>query len=461
MPQAEQFVLNPLAALLELGRRARHAGSARELEFMAVNDSHALAPYRQAALWLAASGIRSLSGVVQVEANAPYALWLGKVCQVLSAENRPATALTAAELPPALAAEWQYWLPAYGLWLPLPAAPAAAQPNELAGGGLLFARDVPWSEQDIALLSEWCEVWHFAWQGLFKPPLWSWSIWRARLANSVKPVAGRRWWQQKSLRWVVLALLVFCFPVRLTVLAPGELVPAQPVVIRASIEGVIDSFHVQPNQVVKKDQPLFGFDEALIQSRLDVARQALATAETEYRQATQQALVDAKYKAQLSVLTGKIEEKRAEASYLADQLQRARVLAPQDGIVLFDDPSEWTGKPVAIGERIMRIATPGDVEVEAWLPVADAIPLPENAAVNLYLNASPLSPVAASLRYLAHDAVSRPDGSYAYRLRAKLAGATEHRVGLKGTARVNGGWVTLGYWMLRRPLAWVRSTVGW
>ena len=38
MPQAEQFVLNPLAALLELGRRARHAGSARELEFMAVND---------------------------------------------------------------------------------------------------------------------------------------------------------------------------------------------------------------------------------------------------------------------------------------------------------------------------------------------------------------------------------------------------------------------------------------
>ena len=44
MPQAEAFARNPLATLLELGRRARHAGSAHELEFMAVNDSHALAP---------------------------------------------------------------------------------------------------------------------------------------------------------------------------------------------------------------------------------------------------------------------------------------------------------------------------------------------------------------------------------------------------------------------------------
>jgi phosphotransferase system IIA component len=217
-------------------------------------------------------------------------------------------------------------------------------------------------------------------------------------------------------------------------------VPARPAVIRAPLEGVIDTFHVQPNQAVKKDQPLFGFDEALIQSRLEVSRQAQATAEAEYRQAAQQALTDARSKAQLALLTGKIEEKKAEAAFLADQLQRARVLAPQDGIALFDDPAEWIGKPVAVGERIMRIASPGDVEVEAWVPLADAIPLAEQAGVSLYLNASPLSPVEASLRYLAHDAVERPDGNYAYRLRATLTEPTGHRVGLKGTARLQGRW---------------------
>ncbi|MGZ7234485.1 hypothetical protein ACXWOU_09525, partial [Streptococcus pyogenes] len=86
-----------------------------------------------------------------------------------------------------------------------------------------------------------------------------------------------------------------------------------------------------------------------------------ATAEAEYRQTAQQALTDPRAKAQLAVLTGRIEEKRTEVVYGSEQLARARVLAPRDGIALFDDPSEWIGRPVAIGERIMRIAAPGDV----------------------------------------------------------------------------------------------------
>jgi multidrug efflux pump subunit AcrA (membrane-fusion protein) len=213
--------------------------------------------------------------------------------------------------------------------------------------------------------------------------------------------------------------------------------------------------------MVKAGDPLFGFDEAILASRLDVATQALATAEAEYRQSAQQALYDAKPKAQLAVLAGKIEERRADLDYLRGELERARVVAPQDGIAIFDDPSEWIGKPVSTGERIMRIAAPGDVEIEAWMPVGDAIPLPADAPVKLYLNASPLFAVSAQVRYAAHDAVQRPDGSYAYRIRASLDNATDQRVGLKGTARISGRRVPLIYWMVRRPLAVIRQTVGW
>ena len=42
-----------LAVLLDISRRAREAGDHAVLRFMAVNDSHALAHYRQAAMWLA------------------------------------------------------------------------------------------------------------------------------------------------------------------------------------------------------------------------------------------------------------------------------------------------------------------------------------------------------------------------------------------------------------------------
>jgi multidrug resistance efflux pump len=208
---------------------------------------------------------------------------------------------------------------------------------------------------------------------------------------------------------------------------------------------------------VQAQQPLFGFDEALIQSRLDVARQSLSTAQAEYRQTSQQALSDPRARGQLSILTGKIEEKRAEAQYLSAQLMRSRVLAPRAGVVLMDDPSEWIGRPVSTGERILRIATEGDVEVEAWLPLADAIDLKVGDEVDLFLQADPLTPIRAKLRYVAHEAVDRPEGHQAFRVRATLLQASTQRVGLKGTAKLYGPSVPLGYWMLRRPLATLRT----
>jgi hypothetical protein len=130
-------------------------------------------------------------------------------------------------------------------------------------------------------------------------------------------------------------------------------------------------------------------------------------------------------------------------------------------VVLFDDPSEWIGKPVVAGEKIMVVTTEGDAEIEAWLPVGDAITLPTDTSVTLYLNASPLSPVGGQLRYVGHEAIQRPDGSYAYRLRAKLVpGEHAPRVGLRGTAKVSGQYVPLVYWVLRKPLGSIRQLLG-
>ena len=114
-------------------------------------------------------------------------------------------------------------------------------------------------------------------------------------------------------------------------------------------------------------------------------------------------------------------------------------------MVLFDSPSEWIGKPVQTGERVMRVADPDAVEIEAWVPVGDAIPLAEGAPLRLYLAADPLTAVQGRVRYMAYDAVARPDGSYAYRLRASLDQAQGPRIGLKGTAKLQGERVPLAY----------------
>jgi hypothetical protein len=449
--------IDALPQLWELAHLARQAQSDRELGFLLVNQSLCLAGYRQAVLWLGDEGVFTLSGVVQIEANAPYVLWVDQVARHLRADHATsARTITAQDLPEHLAQEWADWWPAHALWIPnsLTADDTSSQ------GASLWLRDEAWLPQDVQHLVQWSEVWWHAFRARHERRVRSWRGLKSTWQRWLRATPDRPWYRQTRYQLTLLLLVVLLCPLRLSVLAPGELVPAHPVVMRSPLDGVIDTFHVQPNQMVKPGQALFSFDQALIRSRMEVAQQTLSTAQADYRQTYQQALVDAKSKAQLALLAGKVEEKRAELVFATEQQQRATVQAPKGGMVLMDDPSEWIGKPVVVGERILRLAEPGDVEVEAWIPLNDAIAFQEGAEVNLYLNASPMSPVSARIRYLAHDAVQRPDGQFAYRVRAVLTEPTSHRVGLKGTARIQGHWAPLIYAVLRRPLAAVRTYVG-
>ena len=478
-----QDLARSLAATLDLSRRARNAATQAELDFLLVNDTTQVVPFRQSVLWLSSGGVEALSGLVQPEANAPYTQWVNQVAQALlkacgEVAGPQARVFTAANLPEAIGRDWAEWWPAFGLWLPMPSAPtgspgAPATPVTAPPQALILLRDEVFTDTDQALVREWLDAWWHAALALHRrgKPGWAQRFRRSEVrarqrfspflrGNGTQAKAGRPWWLRAPFWLLAAALGAGAMPVPLSVLAPGELVPKNPLILRAPMDGVVDVFHVKPNQLVKKGEPLYGFDEAVIQSKLEVANQSMATSATEYRQTLQQALSDPRVRPQLAVLAGRIQEKKAEVSYLREQLTRSRVLAPQDGVALFDDPSDWIGKPVAVGERIMRIAATADVEVEAWLPMGDAIALADGAPVELFLNADPLKPVTAQVRFMAHEAQQRPDGTWAYRVRATLIAPTEHRVGLKGTARLEGETVPAIYWVLRRPLATLRTHLG-
>jgi hypothetical protein len=132
---------SPLLTLLDLIRRARLAQSNEELAFLSVNDTRALTEYRQAVLWLNEGGVRALSGVVQMEANAPYVHWLDRVCAGFSQSKIEITAVSARDLEGPDAQEWAEWLPERGLWLPL-FDHSSGKSKPL--GGLLLAADDGW-----------------------------------------------------------------------------------------------------------------------------------------------------------------------------------------------------------------------------------------------------------------------------------------------------------------------------
>ncbi len=473
----------PLLRLLELGRQARHTATGTELQFLLVNRTFSLFPYLLAVYWVAGEGVVAQSGVSNIDRNAPFVQWLSNVFSRLPLHTG-SIRITPDLLAPDDIAEWGNYLPASAIWLPLARAGTA-------NAGLMLCRQEPWEDHEIALLTEWLDMWAHAWKKLYAPtaqgelrqffrslaPWWPLST-KAETAAALEPsgdpgnhessgpaaglrqAVGRMWTGKKRwLRWMLALVLVV--PVRLTVLAPAELVPAHPAMIRVPIEGVVDEFFVVPNQAVVAGQPLFRLDLTTLTSRLKIAQQEIQVADSEYRQGELQSLTDAKSRTQLTSQEAKTTERKLEVDYLKELLSQAQIKAPRAGVVLFDDPSEWIGKPVIAGEKVMTIATEGDVEIEAWLPVSDAIELPAETSVTLYLNATPLHPVSGQLRYVGHEALQRPDGSYAFRLRAKLpAGELARRVGLRGTAKISGEFVPLVYWVLRKPVGTVRQLVG-
>ena len=438
---------NAIATLLFLSKRARASVSMSEMQFLLVNESQSLLPYRQAAYWESGRGVQTVSGVTTIEKHAPYIQWLEKWFRA-GKERKQAVSSVVSDL--ALLdsndSSWREWLPQHVLTIDL------QRSENYPGGRLLLAREVPFSKHEIAVLGEWCEAWRDQYLRRYKKSLLQ------RLGFGHKSRIKRNF-IRVGLLAVVLAACAY--PVKLSVLAKAELIPLEPSVVRAPMDGVVDQMLVQPNQRVAAGEPLFQFDQVALISRLEVAQRALVTAETEYRQRAQQALFDRESKSYLSILQSQIKERQIEVNYLQELYSRSTVVSPRAGLTIYDDPNEWIGRPVVTGERILLIADETQVQVEAWLSPSDMIDLSEGTEVRLFLTADPTNIVMARLTYLSYQPELRPDGLYAYRMRAQLTEDTAFpRVGLKGTARLEGESVRLIYWVVRRPWASLRGWLG-
>jgi multidrug resistance efflux pump len=218
---------------------------------------------------------------------------------------------------------------------------------------------------------------------------------------------------------------------------------------------------VKPNEHVVEGQVLFALDPRRLRNQLTVALRAEEAAETEFRQARQFAVTDQKVRATLPVLQGKLEQQAAEVAYLKAQLERTSVRATRSGLAVFDDANDWPGKPVVIGERVMLVADPEKIQLEARLPVADAVALDIGSPVRLFLNVDPTSPREAVLTFVSYQPQKDVDGILSYRIKASFAeGESRPRIGLKGTAKLYGDDVSLAAAMLRRPISAARQWLG-
>ena len=439
---------HPALALLDFERRIQSATSNREVAFRAVNDSSQVLRFDQAVLWrvdvFSRPMVVAASGLADVSTDSPYQQWLVRLVQAIVTDPFVSTRVVeAGELPEAIAADGADWCPAHIVHCPL------RDPNGGPLGGLLFFRGQPFSEAEIAA-AEWMA--RSSGYGL-----WAWRSERHRARRWLRT----RWsWKAAAAIAAVAAAAMFV-PVRLSALAPAEISPLRPIPVTSPLDGVVKEIVVKPNQIVKADEVLAILDDTPLRNRLEVAAKALDIARADLQRAQFKSFTDDASRLELQVLGARVQEKTTEVTYLTELLGKSKLLAPQGGVAVFSNQDDWRGRPVQVGERVMLIADPSLIDVTIYMPPDDAVELEPGGRVELLLHVNPLSPFDAEIERASYEATPAPDGALAYVVRAKLLpGQGLPRIGLRGTAKVYAERVSLGYYLLRKPLAFVRRSLG-
>jgi multidrug resistance efflux pump len=454
MLTAEVNPLNPpqrstsFTMLLQLEGMVRAAQTQQELQFLFVNETRRLVPYRQAILLIPPTAssqsyeARAASSVPVMDRTVPLMQWTERLIRELrkTSKGPDIRQIAEADCPAGVRRDWMEFTPGYGLWCPL------KHPGGQILGGLWLTRDQPWADHEVKVLQRLSDAYAYAW-------------------CAVGPSKSRRWrWGlSRTTTWILAAVLLgaLVIPVPMSTLAPAKIVAKDPLIVSAPIDGVIADILVPPNSVVSEGQVLFEYEDTTFRSEYEVAERNLDVAMAQYRRAAQGSFVEAEQKADVPLLKAEVELRETERDYAHERLTKVEVKAERAGLLLYTDKSDWIGKPVAVGQRIMELADPQQLEVRIDLPVEDAIVLREGAAVKLFLNADPFSSAPATVSHASYHAEVLPNNTLAYRLTAQLEqGSSEFRIGWQGTAKIYGERVTLFTYLFRRPISTVRPWIG-
>lgn len=435
-----------LALLLRIEAMARAAADLAELRQLMCNETRKLNRARQIfAVRIGRDGhveVQGASGVTVLDQRSPLVEAVRDLIARLAAEHGLAEAVDFTL--PAFCDGDSDLATAYPFremkWVPL---------RDRSGrvfGGLLMAREMVWTQDDYAVSTRLAATYAHAWRELataatFEPERRIVRPWRLAAAA------------------VVIALAL---PLPMTALAPAEIIPREPMIVSAPVDGVIDQVAVDPGTTVKAGDVLVRLSDTVLKNRLEVARQEVRVAEAKTKQATLLAFSDARGRHDLVIAQADLSLKKAEHAYAADLLARSVIRAQRDGLAIYPDRKTLTGKPVAAGERIMEIADPASVEMRIDLAVPDAMALKPDSRIKLFLDVDPLEPWGGEV--VRSDYRARPsDGDVlSFRTIARLDADTRPppRIGLRGTAQIYGDRVPLVLFLLRRPISAARQWIG-
>lgn len=261
--------------------------------------------------------------------------------------------------------------------------------------------------------------------------------------------------------WLTLFIVLFGVRIPLRVAAPAEVVPIDPLLVTAPLDGIIEKVVVQPGEVVKKGDLLFSYDKRVPEKELNTAKNQVEIARAELDRARTLGLSDPKSLSEVEVLKLKLKKEEIAFDLANIQAQKLDVLAEAPGIVMIEDPEEWSGKPVRIGEKVLTLSDPKKTKLKIWVPEGDNVAIDEEKPLMISLHVAPEKEYKAKLDYIGFESKIGEGEVPAYQAEANWETPPEDvKLGLKGTAILYGENVSLFYFLVRKPWSTFRRVTG-
>lgn len=446
-PSPKSAQLSKLETLLRLEGEALGAKDFLALKHIAVNRSRALISCGHI-IWVRRNGanvkLSAITAQDQFDPNTPFAQWL---------QAQLKSRAQSGELDHAATWQFKSQRSTDAFSYPFTHAHYAPFAPHAKSGGLLFTSDTAFAQTAYPLLARLGHIF-----GVSDAAMRSKK--RARMS-------GRK--RVYFFSTLIALGLIALIPVPITSLAPAEIVAAQPFVISAPINGVVKTILVPPNSTVSQGTPLVQLEDTTLRNEFILAQQEFNLAEARRRQASLRAFIDHDAKRELAIAEAELKLATANMNYAKERMALTVITAPQDGLALFTDLSEWTGRPVSTGEAILKIADPTRVLLRIDAPLAHGKSLQSGARVRLFLDADPIHAISAQLSRASYQATPTPEGGMAYETYAHFdsndisddkSSGQRLRIGGRGVAKIYGETAPIGYWLIRRPLTLARQILG-
>ena len=436
-----------IARLIGLEKKAREARDKDELNFLVVNETREIINYTNSFLLLKSPTdkyhVNAVSDLATVDRTAPLITFVEDVMNDPSLKDLKEIELIDLEkFTKVLERKKPNNIPQYLLCVPI------FSPQKGLQGYLILSRNDPFKENESELLTHLSRTYGHAYNTF--------------LSNySIKSFLNKNFSGRK--RWIIIGIvfLIFVFPIRMTSTAPVEVVAKNPYLVTSPFDGVVKKITTNNNDKVKSGDLLVLLEDTDLLNSFNLAKQSLRLAETELLRSRQSSFTDNEEKSRLAELVARVDLKKAEVQSAQQKLKNSKIYSEQKGVAIVDRKLDWQGKPVAVGEKILTIADPKEIEFLIWLPVKDSIVIKENSKVRVFLDVNPISPYKGKLLRSTYEPELSPEEVLSYKIVSSLEkNKKAPRIGLRGTAKVYGSRVMLFYYLFRKPITFVRQLIG-